>query len=124
MTPPAASKTLGERIRDARVKRGLKLRPFATRLKISPTHLSDIENDRRIPSEELLREIARELAMDFDTLMNLAGRLGEKTERYAQTRPEAAALFRKLSETNAGRSILRELDAQLDKLIEKKKGQS
>jgi transcriptional regulator with XRE-family HTH domain len=118
------SKTLGERIREARVAHGFKLRPFAKKLEISPTHLSDVEHDRRVPSEELLGEIARELDLDFDTLMNLAGRLGEKAEQYAQAEPAAAALFRKLSDKKAGKTILKQLDSQLDELMAKNKRKS
>ncbi len=115
------AKTLGERIRAARVELGFKLRPFAKKLNISPTHLSDIEHDRRVPSEELLGEIARELSLDFDELMKLTGRLGDRAKRYAQEEPAAAALFRKLSEKKAGKAILKQLDAQLDALTEKKR---
>lgn len=113
--------TLGERIRAARIELRIKLRPFAQRLAISPTHQSDIENDRRIPSEELLQAIARELRLDFDELMNLTGRLGDRAKRYAQEEPAAAALFRKLSEKRAGETIIKQLDAQLDALTGRKK---
>ena len=119
-----ARNSLGELIRETRVARGFKLRPFAKLLRISPTHLSDVEHERRVPSEEVLGDIARELDLDFDVLMNLAGRLGEKTERYAQSRPEAATLFRKLSKKNVGRSVLKGLDAELERLTGKGKRRS
>jgi transcriptional regulator with XRE-family HTH domain len=116
--------TLGERIRAARIEQGFKLRSFAQKLGISPTHQSDIENDRRVPSEELLRAIAQELRLAFDELMDLTGRLGNKARRYAQEEPAAAALFRKLSEKKATKRIIDQLDAQLDELTKGKKRES
>lgn len=116
--------TLGERIREARLELGLKLRPFAQKLGISPTHQSDIENDRRVPSEELLRQIARELRLEFEELMDLTGRLGDRAKRYAQEEPAAAALFRKLSEKKADKKIIEKLDAKLDALTRENKRKS
>jgi hypothetical protein len=80
------------------------------KLEIFPTHLSDVENYPRAPSKELLSAMAGQFARDLDTLMNAAGRLGEKTEQYAQQVPEAAALFRKLSDKKVGLAVLRKLD--------------
>jgi transcriptional regulator with XRE-family HTH domain len=47
------AKTLGQVIRDARVAAGTTLREFARTLDITPSYQSDIENDRRIPSEDV-----------------------------------------------------------------------
>ena len=44
-----ADKTLGEVIRDARIaKDGMKLRELARLLEVTPSYVSDIENDRRV----------------------------------------------------------------------------
>lgn len=89
-------RTLGEMIREARIAR-FKLREFARELDVSPTHLSDVENDRRVPSEELLSEIADRLNLDLDKLMAAAGRVPEDTRRFIENNPEAISLFRKVS---------------------------
>ncbi len=91
-----ASKTLGEIIQEARTGR-YKLREFARLLDVSPTHLSDVENDRRVPSEELLTQIARHLDLDLDRLLAVAGRIPEETRRFIEKHPEAVSLFRKYS---------------------------
>src|SRR5579875_3442536 len=95
-----SEKTLGEVIRDARVAAGVSLREFARSLGITPSYQSDIENDRRIPSEDVLKKIAGSLSLDFEELMALGGRFGENAERYLRRHPTAGALFRKLSAAN------------------------
>lgn len=109
--------TLGDVIREARTEQGHKLRPFAKVLGISPTHLSDVEHNRRVPSDGVLEEIAKQLGLDFDELMNLAGKLGDEIEQFAQQRPEAAALFRKVSSARPSSDVLKQLDAALEKLL-------
>lgn len=111
------TQSLGDVLRTARGQHGLKLRAFAKDLDISPTHLSDVENDRRVPSEDLLRAISTRLRLDFDTIMSLAGRLGGETEQFAQREPTAAALFRKVSARQPSRDQLKELDKALDQIL-------
>jgi transcriptional regulator with XRE-family HTH domain len=89
-------KSLGEFLRDSRVARDRSLRDVAKHLGISPSYLSDIENDRRVPSEQVMTSLASTLQLDLDELMTLAGRLGSESERLLRT-PAAATLFRKLS---------------------------
>src|SRR5690242_15902592 len=92
--------TLGECLRSSRVSKGLGLRQLAAKLAITPSYLSDIETDRRIPSEDVLQSIASLLELEIDDLMARAGRLGDEAERYLRQRPEAAVLFRKMSQRN------------------------
>jgi transcriptional regulator with XRE-family HTH domain len=115
-----ASKTLGQIIRDARVAAGKSLREFARTLGITPSYQSDIENDRRIPSEDVLKKIADLLNLDFEGLMALGGRFGDDAERYLRRHPTAGALFRKLSETNAPEDVLRKMLKEAEKLDRKK----
>ena len=122
MANERANKTLGEVIRDARVAAGQSLREFARTLEITPSYQSDIENDRRIPSEEVLKRIAGLLSLDFEELMALGGRFGDDAERYLRRHPTAGALFRKLSETNATGDVLRKM-LQDAKEFEQKKGE-
>src|SRR4051812_29245844 len=62
-------KTLGERIRELREEQDLSLREFAKKLdETSPAHISDIENNRRFPSPQLLKRMAKVLDTDVDEL--------------------------------------------------------
>lgn len=99
---------------------GFGLRELAKRLAISPTHLSDVENNRRAPSEELLRALAETLKLDFDDLMVMAGRVYSTTEQYVRQVPEAVTLFRKVSEHNLSAKELQMLEAQAERLARRR----
>jgi transcriptional regulator with XRE-family HTH domain len=103
------NRTLGEVIHDARVKLKLSLRDVTKKLDITPSYLSDIENDRRIPSEEVLAKLAGLLHLDFDDLMARAGRFGENAVRYMMKTPAAGVLFRRLAEGQASRETVEKL---------------
>ncbi len=106
--------SFGETLREARVKKGVSLRSVAAELDITPSYLSDIENDRRIPSEDVLQQLATLLDLDFDDLMARAGRFGEEAERYLKHQPTAVKLFRRISESNLDEEQLKELLRAVD----------
>lgn len=106
--------SFGETLREARVKKGVSLRSVAGKLDITPSYLSDIENDRRIPSEDVLQQLATLLDLDFDDLMARAGRFGEEAERYLKHQPTAVKLFRRISESNLDEEQLKELLRAVD----------
>ena len=114
MSPGRPTPTLGERIRERRVNKDLGLREFARLAKITPSYLSDIENDRRTPAEDVMRTIAKELELRFDELMGLAGRLNDETEEYLRREPTAAVLFRRISERKLKEDELRRLLKQTE----------
>lgn len=67
---------LGEAMRGAREARGIGLRELARRIDKSPTLLVMLEKNDPAPgvSEETLRGIARELSLNADHLLTLAGK--------------------------------------------------
>jgi transcriptional regulator with XRE-family HTH domain len=85
---------LGDVINEARRAQRWSLRQLAEKVKkedgtpISPQYLNDIELNRRSPSTCVLRELARELALDFDKLLLLAGEGGTVVREYLDTYPE------------------------------------
>lgn len=115
------AETLGDMIQEARISR-YKLREFARILGISPTHLSDVENNRRAPSESLLIEIAQYLDLGVDELIVATGRIPEDTKRYAQEVPEAVSLFRKISNRELNPEELNRLKLETDRIVKKRKG--
>ena len=117
------AKSLGDLIREARTPKG-SLRDFAKKLDITPSYLSDIENDRRIPAEEVLRRIAELLELKFDVLMAKAGRFGEDADRYMRKHPTVGVLFRQLSESNLADDDLAKLLKKAEDLAKKRDGQS
>ena len=109
-----AEDTLGDRVRRARVAVEMGVRALAADLGVSPSYVSDIENDRRVPSEEVLRALSARLALDFDELMALAGRFGDDAERYMRRTPAAGLLFRRLQEKGYSDAKVREIISRLD----------
>jgi transcriptional regulator with XRE-family HTH domain len=92
--------TLGERIRELREEHDLSLREFAKKLdETSPAHISDIENNRRFPSPQLLKRMARVLDTDVAELGKYDVRppMGD-LRRSAQKDPVMGMALRKLAD--------------------------
>lgn len=113
-------RSLGQRIRAARVDQGLTLRELARRIQRAPSYLNDIEYDRRVPSEGVLREICRVLGLDFDVMLSSAGRLGEDAERYLKRQPVAGVLFRRMSQEGLREGELKQLIEMADRLAKER----
>ena len=118
---PSKTKSCGEVIREARVARNMSLRELAKRVGITPSYVSDIENDRRVPAEDVLRALSTELELDFDDLMARSGRLGSRAVRYMSRMPAAGVLFRRLSEENAPEDLLEKLSQTLQNELSNRK---
>ena len=96
---------LGQEIRRLRLQARMPLRRLAASLDISAAHLSDIEHNRRRPSEKLLREIANELSdvgATFEALELLVTGVDSVTREWVASTPGARTLLRKILES--GRS--------------------
>ena len=106
---------LGDIVRAKRIEHGLSLRTLAKQLSVTPSYMSDIENDRRVPAEDVLRQIGATLGLDFDLLMAQAGRLGEQAVRYIRRTPSAGILFRRLAENGTSPEVIDKLLKHLSK---------
>lgn len=116
-----SSRSLGDVIRAARLAADLSLRDLTKRVSVTPSYLSDIENDRRVPSQEVLSTIAVVLQLDLDHLMALAGRLGDDAERFLKRHPTAGVLFRTISDHNLSEDALRTLVQETERLGQKER---
>ena len=108
--------SVGDIVNEARVRKRLGLRALARELNIVPSYLSDIENDRRVPSEAVLRDMARVLELDFDQLMQEAGRLGEGAEQFLRDNQLAGRLFRRMARSQLDQEALEKLMSSLEEL--------
>lgn len=117
MINSSSSTSLGQQIRDARVAADLSLREFARRLGRAPSYLNDVEHDRRVPSEAVLRQISAELRLNVDLLLAAAGRIGEGAERYMRSNPMAGVLFRRVSAAGLDEQDLKQLLWHAEKMI-------
>ena len=108
---------LGEEIRRLRLRAGFTLRGLAADLDVSAAHLSDIEHNRRRPSEKLLRKIAarlRNVGATYESLEQLLSGIDVKTREWAASTPGARALLRRLLESDRDPQ---EIHRALEKLI-------
>ena len=89
--------SFGTAIRDARRARGLTLRSLAALVGIDFTYLSKLENDRGdTPSEETIRRLARELALDEEDLLARGGKVSAAVRELAASDREFATFLRRL----------------------------
>ena len=116
--------SFGEWLREARAEKKFSMRALASQLDITPAYLSDIENDNRVPAEEIIQKMAAILEFDFDEAMIRAGRFGKDTERYMRRQRDAVRLLRRVSEANLSAAELKELSAAVEKASEEKKNQA
>jgi len=113
-----SDKTLGTQIREARLRAKIPLRELARRLERAPSYLNDIEHDRRVPSEAVLRQICAALPeLDLERLLAAAGRVGEGTGEYLKANPTAGVLFRKVSGAGLNERDLRRLLDKAEQII-------
>jgi transcriptional regulator with XRE-family HTH domain len=110
-------KTLGSEIQRLRTEAGFTLRGLALKVEISAAFLSDIERDRRRPSEEVLRRIVRQLpGTTYEELDALSTTLEQDLQRMVAETPEARQLLRTVFESKRDpREVLRELQKNLSK---------
>jgi transcriptional regulator with XRE-family HTH domain len=79
---------IGERLRAERERMGLSLRKMATRLKISPSALSQIETGRSRPSVSTLYALVSELGISFDALFAAEAPVRQNEPAKATTRQD------------------------------------
>jgi transcriptional regulator with XRE-family HTH domain len=88
---------VGDVIKQARQRRRWTLRQLADQVtkedgtQISPQYLFDIETHHRIPTPHVLSELARVLALEYDTLLALAGAADVVLREYLGEHPQHTA---------------------------------
>jgi transcriptional regulator with XRE-family HTH domain len=108
---------LGQEVRRLRLQSGTTLRGLAARLKISAAHLSDIERNRRRPSQKLLEAISRELrgaGATLEALEELVTGIDPEMRDWIASTPGVRRLLRKLKESGDGPAeLLRMLERSI-----------
>ena len=98
----AKREKIGHRLKRVRIARDLSLRETASKVGVSPTYLSRVENclDPSPPTEKTLRALADVLGDNFDELMQLAGRVPEDVEKLIKADPDMPVMLRRAREQN------------------------
>ena len=115
-------KTCGELIREARQAQGYSVRFVAREVDLAASYLSDIELGRRIPSEKVIHQLCSLLGMDFDVLMQKAGRIGEDAETYLKSSALVGRLLRQMAQEQVNEDGLRLLLSTVYKMSKRYKG--
>ena len=111
--------TFGQYVRRRRMEHKFTLREFARKVGISPTYMSQVEQDVADPSTaERVRKMAELLNESVDELIAMAGRLPEDLPEIIQNRAsEMPELLREASGLTPDQ--LQEVRDQIRKLKEK-----
>ena len=94
-------KSFGKLIRKARKDKGYSQRELAKHLGVDFTYLSKLENDHADypPKEEVIRKLAKNLNLNPEELIFLAGRIPQQYEEILKQNPrEMLVLFRRMQE--------------------------
>jgi len=111
-------RNFGELIRAARKQKRYSQRELAGLVGLDFTYLSKLENNRADypPKEDAIRAIARELDLDPEELIFLAGRVPRQEEELLKTHYKSMpALFRRLRENpDFARRVLEEVGGTVE----------
>lgn len=112
-------KPFGDVLREKRMAKGISLRKFADQVGVSPTYLSQVEqNNMDPPTAERVQRMAEILGENADELIALAGRMPEDLPKIIQKQPtQMPELLREASGLTADQ--LRQLVDKAKKLKEK-----
>jgi transcriptional regulator with XRE-family HTH domain len=119
-------KTFGDRLRELRLKREeyASLRAFASKVGLSPTYMSHLENNKvPPPSEGVIKRLAEALQADKYELFSLAGKFPPEFFETFQKNPQGVAdFFRKAEESGLqSRQDWERLGQMIPKLFQNKK---
>lgn len=113
--------TFGQVLREARLAKGYSLRKFAEKVGISPTYLSQVEQENvDPPTAERVKRMAELLGENADEWIGLAGRVPEDLPKIIQKQPtEMSELLREASGLTVEQ--LRKLREEVKKIKEGEK---
>ena len=90
MAKKKPGKTFGQFLREKRVSKGFSLRKFAESVGVSPTYLSQVEQDNvDPPTADRVKRMAELLGESIDEWTALAGRLTEDLPEIIREEPTA-----------------------------------
>lgn len=85
--------TFGSLLRKLRYSQGIGIKKLAPALDLDYTYLSRIENDKSIPSEEVIERISRYFNYNKDELMLSADKIPDDIKRILRENPQEALTY-------------------------------
>ncbi len=83
----------GNLLRHLRRKEGIGIKKLAPRLNVNYTYLSKLENNKVIPSKDVIERIAHYFRYDLDELLISADKIPEDIRRILRENPQETAEF-------------------------------
>jgi transcriptional regulator with XRE-family HTH domain len=102
--------TMGKRIREERQRQGLTVRGFARDIRVQPPYVTDIEADRRRPSQEVLGRISERLGIPPAELQALDPRIPHEVKEWMEDEPRVSRLLRQLQDSPDRDELLRRME--------------
>lgn len=85
--------SFGDLLKKLRKKENIGIKKLAPRLNVSYTYLSKLENDKVIPSKNVIERVARYFRYDLDELLTSADKIPDDIRRILRENPKQAAEF-------------------------------
>lgn len=112
---------LGTHLRDLREQKDISLRELAKSIGCSPAFLSDVELDRRFPTDEMFARIAKALGTSAEALKQYDTRPPlEDVRKRTQSDPQFAYMLRRVLESGKSSQELLDIVAEIDRKRGKK----
>jgi transcriptional regulator with XRE-family HTH domain len=102
MSSDQVAATLGQEIMRLRMLAGITLRRFAELVEVSAAYVSDIEHDRRRPSDDVLRRMVKELkhvGATFDGFDKLNSRIDPDLQKWISNTPTVRQMLREVKKS-------------------------
>lgn len=106
--------TIGERIKDARMKAGISQQELADKLGIKSAGISQWETDKRTPKNQTMLKIADAIGIDLAELLGLPKESTENIQRSAKGVCDAADRLEKLRQGGASSEDIIEAEKVLN----------
>src|SRR5215469_7145083 len=100
---------LGSLIRNKRTARGWSLRQLGTEIGVTPAYVSDIEANRRLPSDELKKRICSVLEIPPEELAAADYRISPDLQAWIEERPQLTNLLRSLRASPQSETLIQRL---------------
>jgi len=101
-SPRSKPMQFGERVRELRLNCGFTQQELASRLGVSVSYISKVENEKLhfgdYPSEKFIHKLADTLKADEDELLVLTDRVPKAIRKRVRERPEAFRLLAEFSD--------------------------
>lgn len=82
-----------QKLKDLRYQKGVGIKKLAPEIGLNYTYISKLENDKSLPSEEVIGKISKYFDCDKQELMLAAGKIPDELIKIIQDNPQEVLQF-------------------------------